>query len=64
MDPAGPADSPAVIAVKAWMDMGRRMDWAALPFLIELYGVEDVEGFKVDLLAIRDYEDNMARAQR
>ena len=33
--------------------MGGQVDWAALPVLCEIYGVEDVEKLLVELEAIR-----------
>jgi hypothetical protein len=35
--------------------MGGQIDWAALPVIIELYGINDVEVFIAQLAAIRDH---------
>jgi hypothetical protein len=35
---------------------GRTIDYAALPVLCEMYGIEDIETLLVQLVAIRDYE--------
>lgn len=40
--------------VTAWNLMGRYLDWAALPVVVEILGVEDVESFIVQLVALRD----------
>jgi len=41
--------------MRAWRMMGERMDWHALPLLIELLGVQEVEEFVAALCAVRDY---------
>lgn len=35
--------------------MGGQIDWAALPVIVELYGIADVEIFITQLVAIRDH---------
>lgn len=36
------------------------LDWAALPFVVELYGIENVENFVRQLIAIRDHQSEVA----
>jgi hypothetical protein len=36
--------------------MGGQIDWAALPVIVELYGVEDVDLFIAKLDAIREHK--------
>lgn len=36
--------------------MGGALDWAALPLVAELLGVEDVERLITELAAIRDFQ--------
>lgn len=43
------------LAVKAWNLMGGAVDWGALPLLVEMLGVEDVEGLVVRLSVIRNW---------
>jgi len=54
--------------MQAWHVMGRTLDWQALPFLVELYGVPDVEVFISELVAIREYvtekQNELARRPR
>lgn len=35
--------------------MGGQIDWTALPIIVDLYGVEDVETFIAKLVAIREH---------
>jgi hypothetical protein len=35
--------------------MGNAIDWSALPLLVELYGIDDVEQLLVQLIVIRDH---------
>lgn len=36
--------------------MGRTLDWNALPILVEIYGVKDVEALIAQLILMRDFE--------
>lgn len=49
------------MAMRAWNLMGG-LDWAALPLVADLLGVEDVERMVPELVAIRDFE-NDARSE-
>lgn len=35
--------------------MGGQVDWSALPLLCELFGINDVEQFIVEVLVVRDF---------
>jgi hypothetical protein len=51
-----PAVEPEVSAAReAWYLMGGRIDWAAMPTVVELLGIHDVELFIERLVTIRDY---------
>lgn len=39
-----------------WVMMDRRIDYAAMPVLCEMYGIEDVETLIAQLVAIREFE--------
>jgi len=39
----------------AWSLMGGQIDWSALPFLVELYGIRDPDIFLAELVAVREY---------
>ena len=41
--------------------MGGLIDWQALPILVGLYGIEDVETFVAELVAIREHLSAAAR---
>ena len=53
LPPLGQAEECARLA---WNAMGGRVDWPAVPILIDLYDVTDVETFLEALLAIRDLQ--------
>lgn len=48
------------IAIAIYNAMGGRLDYQALPVLVEYYGVTDVELLLDELLAIRDHQDRQA----
>jgi hypothetical protein len=35
--------------------MGGAIDWAALPVVIDLLGIKDIEGLIAQLIALRDF---------
>ena len=39
----------------AWRLMGNTMDWAALPIVCEMYGIDDPAVFIAELAAVREY---------
>lgn len=41
-------------AIQAWNLMGGALDWSAIPHLVDLLGVDDVELFILQLVQIRD----------
>lgn len=51
----GPAQTPegAEVAVEAWNLMAG-LDWSALPLVVEMLGVEDVERLIRNLVTIRE----------
>jgi hypothetical protein len=52
-----PGEAPDVsrLALKAWNLMSG-IEWAALPIIAEIYGIEDFELFLRYLAAIRDHQ--------
>jgi len=42
------------LATAAWSLMGGRLDWAALPVIVELLGIVDVDILIIQLVALRD----------
>jgi len=51
--PATPPPPLARLAIQAWNTMGG-LDWAALPTVADLLGVQDLETLVALLVAIRD----------
>jgi len=43
-----------------WNMMDGQIDWAALPLLVEVYGVDDIEILLAELMAIRKHARMMA----
>lgn len=41
--------------------MGGEINWAALPLLVEMLGVEDIDVFVDELAAIREHAAKMAK---
>lgn len=37
--------------------MGSSMEWQALPVVVEILGVQDIEGLITELAAIRDFQN-------
>lgn len=65
LDPDKPVTLPfETTALRAWSMMGNELNWQAVPIIAELLGVEDPEMFVNDLIAIRQYGDNIREAQR
>lgn len=48
-----PCPSPEALAI--WNLMGGEIDWAALPLLAEMKGVQDIDLVIIGLTAIRDH---------
>ena len=40
------------------------IEWAALPYITEMLGVDDVDIFITQLLEIRNFEDEKLKAER
>ena len=49
------------LALDAWRWMDGRIDWAALPVVVEILGIHDVEAFLARLIAVRDYLKDKSR---
>ena len=50
-----PAQTPLTVAcIEAWNLMGGALDWAAVPVLAELLGVDDVDLLVLGLVQIRE----------
>lgn len=43
---------------------GGEIDWAALPFVAELLGIDDLEMLAQQLLVIREFDEQRAKAAR
>lgn len=43
------------LALQAWAWMDGRIDWAALPVVVEILGITDVEALLARLMAVRGY---------
>lgn len=55
LQPATP-DPLTALAVKAWNWMGGEINWAGLPLVADLLGIDDLELLIVQLAAIRDHQ--------
>jgi hypothetical protein len=56
LPPAAAPDPLDTLAIRGWNLMGGTMDWAALPVIAEILGVDDMESFIQRLVAIRDWQ--------
>jgi hypothetical protein len=52
------------LAMRAWDWMGGEIKWEALPIVVELLGVDDVQRLVTHMIAIRDHYDRVAAANR
>ncbi len=52
------APDGASFAVQIWNDCGCTIEWDALPYFADLYGIEDMDQVLIQLLAIREYARN------
>jgi hypothetical protein len=50
-------DPDAQMVLNAWLMMGRRIDWAALPVVCDLLAVRDPEALLRGLFALRDLSE-------
>jgi len=55
---------PDGIAVEVWNLMGGQIDWSAVPVVVPLFGIEDVELLISQLLAIRRHVERTRDASR
>jgi hypothetical protein len=44
--------------VQIWNECGG-IDWSALPIMVEMHGITDVETLVAELLAIRDFQGTL-----
>jgi len=51
--PVAQLDGETVLSIRAWNIMGG-IDWAALPVIAEMLGIDDIETLVLQLVAIRD----------
>ena len=51
--PVAQLDGETVLLIRAWNIMGG-IDWAALPVIAEMLGIDDIETLVLQLVAIRD----------
>ena len=51
--PVAQLDGETVLSIRAWNIMGG-IDWAALPVVAEMLGIDDIETLVLQLVAIRD----------
>ncbi len=49
------------LAIRGWNLMSGKIDWSALPFIVDMFGIEDVEIFVRQLVAIQDHQTEMAK---
>lgn len=52
--PPGPVPDGAALAVVAWNMLGG-LDWAGLPIIAEILGIEDLEMLVAQLIVLRDH---------
>ena len=52
--PGSDPDERHVIALEIWVLMGKRMDWHALPVIVEYYGVQKITPLIDDLLTMQE----------
>ena len=51
--PVAQLDGETALLIRAWNIMGG-IDWAALPVIAEMLGIDDIETLVLQLVAIRD----------
>ncbi len=49
------------LAIRGWNLMNGKIDWSALDFLVVKFGIEDVDIFVSQLVAIQDHQTEMAK---
>ena len=54
--PAGPAPLESRVSIQAWNLMAGQIDWAALPWVCDHLGIDDVDDVILDLMQIRDFQ--------
>jgi hypothetical protein len=56
-----PAPGNAGLAIAAWNMLGG-LDWAGLPIVADILGIEDVDGLIRDLITIREFDRQQQEA--
>jgi hypothetical protein len=56
--PPEPAPGNFSLAVEGW-NMMQGIDWQALPVIVEMLGIEDVDLYIRQLLTIRNFHDHL-----
>ncbi len=54
---------PDDICIEAYNMMGGCLDWHALPLVVEIFGIDDVETFVQQLIAIRDFQRKQSEVE-
>lgn len=49
-----PLEGECALSLRVWNEM-RGIDWDAIPYFVEIHGIEDVEALILDLIVIRDF---------
>lgn len=49
------------LAVRAWNLLGATIDWAGVPLVAEMLGIDDLEILVTQLQTIRDFQSERAR---
>lgn len=62
LQPGIPPDG-ATVAIEAWNLMGG-LKWEALEYVVERFGIDDVDAFVEQLAAIRDHQRREHEAER
>ncbi len=56
LGPGASCDAATALAIQAWNWMGGAIDWAGLPLVAEMLGIEDLEILVAQLAALRDWQ--------
>ena len=46
------------MSVRIWLE-ANGLDWQALPLLVEIHGITDVDTLIAELVAIRNFQDSL-----
>lgn len=56
LGPGASCDAATALAIRAWNWLGGTIDWAGLPLVAEMLGIEDLEILVAQLAALRDWQ--------